>query len=64
VFLYNGKIKQNQQAQFAVLDIGIGNKDLQQCADIILRLGLSISLALTALTLLNSGRQMEPAYLI
>lgn len=38
VYLYNGKIKANQQAQFAVMDISIGTKDLQQCADAIMRL--------------------------
>jgi len=38
VFLYNGKLKRNQSAQFAVLDIPIGEKDLQQCADAIMRL--------------------------
>jgi len=38
VFLYNGKLKENQHAQFAVLDISVGHKDLQQCADAIMRL--------------------------
>lgn len=38
VFLYNGSLKRNQSAQFAVLDIPVGTKDLQQCADAILRL--------------------------
>ncbi|MEO5647045.1 MAG: DUF4846 domain-containing protein [Chitinophagaceae bacterium] len=38
VYLYNGEQKQNQQAQFAVLDISVGKKDLQQCADAIMRL--------------------------
>jgi hypothetical protein len=38
VFLFNGSPKYNQQAQFAVLDISTGNKDLQQCADAIMRL--------------------------
>jgi Domain of unknown function (4846) len=38
VYLYNGQLKTNQDAQFAVLDIPVGNKDLQQCADAVMRL--------------------------
>lgn len=38
VYLYNGSVKANQSAQFAVLDISVGNKDLQQCADAVMRL--------------------------
>jgi hypothetical protein len=38
VYLYNGVEKLNQQAQFAVMDISVGNKDLQQCADAVMRL--------------------------
>lgn len=38
VFLYNGVLKSNQSAQFAVLDIPVGKKDLQQCADAVIRL--------------------------
>jgi hypothetical protein len=38
VFLYNGLLKPNQSAQFAVVDISVGNKDLQQCADAVMRL--------------------------
>jgi hypothetical protein len=38
VYLYNGDEKPNQQAQFAVLDISTGDKDLQQCADAVMRL--------------------------
>lgn len=37
-YLYNGKKKRNQQAQYAVLDISIGKRDLQQCADAAMRL--------------------------
>jgi hypothetical protein len=33
-----GHAKRNQSAQFAVLDISVGNKDLQQCADAVMRL--------------------------
>lgn len=38
VYLYDGRLKPNQSAQFAVLDIDVGNRDLQQCADAALRL--------------------------
>ncbi|SDD16464.1 DUF4846 domain-containing protein [Niabella drilacis] len=38
VFLFNGAPKSNQQAQYAVLDISVGDKDLQQCADAVMRL--------------------------
>src|SRR4051812_6870288 len=38
VYLYNGKPKAWQGAQFAVLDIRVGDKDLQQCADAVMRL--------------------------
>jgi hypothetical protein len=38
VYLYNGQKKRNQQAQYAVLDISIGKRDLQQCADAVMRL--------------------------
>jgi len=38
VYLYNGLPKQNQDAQFAVLDLSIGHEDLQQCADAVMRL--------------------------
>jgi hypothetical protein len=38
VYLFDGRVKPNQQAQFAVIDMPVGNKDLQQCADAIMRL--------------------------
>ena len=38
VYLYNGALKKNQAAQFAVLDIPVGKKDLQQCADALMRM--------------------------
>ena len=38
VYLYNGRKKFNQSAQYAVVDISTGNKDLQQCADALMRL--------------------------
>jgi hypothetical protein len=38
VYLYNGQKKINQEAQYAVVNISTGNKDLQQCADAVMRL--------------------------
>ncbi|MBK8711952.1 MAG: hypothetical protein IPL97_08790 [Niastella sp.] len=38
VYLYDGQLKRNQQAQYAVLDISIGERNLQQCADAVMRL--------------------------
>lgn len=38
VMLYNGNEKNRQDLHAAVLDISVGNKDLQQCADAVMRL--------------------------
>jgi len=38
VFLFNGKLKGNQQAQYRVLTTDVGTSDLQQCADAVMRL--------------------------
>ena len=38
VYLFNGKLKSNQNAQFKVLAVDVGNYNLQQCADAVIRL--------------------------
>ncbi|HEY4652530.1 MAG TPA: DUF4846 domain-containing protein, partial [Pontibacter sp.] len=38
VHYYNGKVKPNDGIYDAVLDIDVGNYDLQQCADAVIRL--------------------------
>jgi len=38
VYLFDGRPKRNQDAQFAVLNVSVGKQDLQQCADAVMRL--------------------------
>ena len=38
VYLYNGDLKYNQSAQFAIIKMDVGKRDLQQCADAVMRL--------------------------
>jgi hypothetical protein len=38
VHLYNGALKYNQSVHAAVLDVSVGKRDLQQCADAVMRL--------------------------
>jgi len=38
VYLYDGRLKQNQNAQYCVIKMDIGKEDLQQCADAVIRL--------------------------
>jgi len=38
VLLYNGEKKHNQDAHYAVIDMDVGKKNLQQCADAVIRL--------------------------
>jgi hypothetical protein len=38
VYLFDGRLKQNQTTHWGVVDIDVGHADLQQCADAIIRL--------------------------
>lgn len=38
VYLYDGRPKANQKAQYAIIEIDVGRSDLQQCADAVMRL--------------------------
>jgi hypothetical protein len=38
VLLFDGREKGNQRAHFAVVDVSVGDRDLQQCADAVMRL--------------------------
>lgn len=54
VRLYNGSLKRRRDVHAAVIDLSVGERDLQQCADAIMRLRAEFLFA--------SGRQEEIAF--
>ncbi len=54
VRLYNGSLKRRQDVHVAVIDMSVGDRDLQQCADAIMRLRAEFLFA--------AGRQDEIAF--
>ena len=64
VYLHNGLPKPNQQAHVAVLDVPVGRRDLQQCADACMRLRAEFLLATgryhEILFRNNAGRAYRP----
>lgn len=54
VLLFDGREKGNQRAHFAVVDLSVGERDLQQCADAVMRL--------RAEWLFSAGRSDEIAF--
>ena len=68
VYYYNGQIKPNQTANYAVVDISVGNRDLQQCADAVMRLRAEYLYGLNAFDKIkftdNDGKmyQFAPPY--
>ena len=53
VLLYNGEFKSNQWAHHAVVDMDVGKKDLQQCADAVIRIRAEYLFAMDAHHLIN-----------
>jgi hypothetical protein len=53
VHLYNGQLKPDQSWHYAVLDISTGNRDLQQCADALMRLRAEYLFSIKAFDQLN-----------
>ena len=62
VYLFDGRKKANQSAQFAVLDITVPKEDLQQCADAIMRLKAEYLFAQKAYDLLDFRDNENTSY--
>lgn len=63
VYLYNGRPKENQDAQFAVVDISVGQEDLQQCADAVMRLHAQSYMPAQDIHIVKNPRdEMSPWY--
>lgn len=53
VKLYNGSLKGNQNAHHAIINIDVGKRDLQQCADAVMRLKAEYEYAAKAYDRIN-----------
>ena len=62
VYLFDGRPKHNQQAQFAVLDISVPRKNLQQCADAVMRLRAEYLFATKQFDAINFTDNAHTAY--
>ena len=62
VYLYNGSLKKNQSAQFAILNITVGKKDLQQCADAVMRLRAEYLFSQKRYTDIEFGDNLNRSY--
>jgi hypothetical protein len=62
VYLYDGRPKINQRAQFAVLDISVPRKNLQQCADAVMRLRAEYLFAEKQFAIINFTDNANTAY--
>lgn len=62
VYLFDGRPKHNQRAQFAVLDISVSRKNLQQCADAVMRLRAEYLFAKKQFEAINFTDNANTAY--
>lgn len=62
VYLFDGRPKHNQRAQFAVLDISVPRKNLQQCADAVMRLRAEYLFATKQFDAINFTDNAHTAY--
>jgi Domain of unknown function (4846) len=62
VYLFDGRPKHSQRAQFAVLDISVPHKNLQQCADAVMRLRAEYLFAMKQFDAINFTDNAHTAY--